>query len=205
VIDGVRGSKGEGVTRTEWFERGLVTGVGRVSGGILAGGFASLAASSPSRSQDVTSLNFALGYEELQAAFYAQALRDGFLRAQWLQFAQTVATHERAHVAYLRQTLGGAAQPSPRFELKRPPASLGEFSRMAVVLEDIGVALYDGQAGNLTARGLAVAAEIMSVESRHASWARAIAGELPAPVASDVPADAAQVRAQLAGAGVGIV
>ena len=73
---------------------------------------------------------------------------------------------------------------------------------MAVVLEDVGVALYNGQAGNLTAGALAAAAEIVSVEARHAAWARDLAGELPAPVATDVAADAAQVKARLTQAGV---
>jgi hypothetical protein len=45
----------------------------------------------------------------------------------------------------------------------------------------------------------------MSVESRHAAWARDLAGQEPAPVASDVPADATQVLARLRSEGVGIV
>jgi Ferritin-like domain len=71
-----------------------------------------------------------------------------------------------------------------------------------VVLEDIGVALYNGQAGNLTPGALAAAAEIVSVEARHAAWARDLAGELPAPAATEAPADLQQVKARLAQAGV---
>lgn len=194
----------EGVTRTQWLERGLAVGAGLASGGILLGGLAQLAASAPSPSQDLTVLRFALALEELQADFYARALRDLNLDPAWLQFAQTVSPHERAHLAFVRRLLGGAADPSPRLELTRAPVDAGEFQRLAVTLEDIGVSFYNGQAGNLTAGSLAAVSEIMSVESRHAAWARALAGEQPAPVASDVPADAAQVSDRLAQAGVGV-
>jgi hypothetical protein len=190
------------VTRAEYLERAGVVGAGLASGGILAGGFASLAASSPSKRQDVDVLSFALAFEELQADFYARALHGLGLRGDWLQFAQVVGAQERAHVAFVRRALGPAARPAPRLALTRVPSNVREFQHLAVVLEDVGVALYNGQAGNLTPRALAAAAEIVSVEARHAAWARDLAGELPAPVATDAPADAAQVKARLARAGV---
>jgi rubrerythrin len=151
---------------------------------------------------DVEVLNFALAFEELQADFYSRALRGLSLRGDWLKFAQVVGAHERAHVAFLRRALGSAAKPSPKFELTRSPADVREFQRLAIALEDAGVALYNGQAGNLTAGALAAAGQIVSVEARHAAWARDLAGEVPAPVATDVPADAAEAQAQLARVGV---
>ena len=180
----------------------VATAAGLASSGIVAGGFAALASSSATHSGDVAVLNFALAFEELQASFYAHALRSLSLSGEWLQFARVVGGHERDHVAFLRQTLGSAANPAPRFQLTSEPADLHEFQRVAVALEDVGVALYNGQAGNLTSRTLAAAAEIVSVEARHAAWARDLAGEIPAPVASDVPADTAQVRATLSQIGV---
>ncbi len=190
------------VTRAECLKRWNAIGAGLAAGGILVGGFASLASSSPGKAQDAAVLSFALAFEELQADFYAQALRDLSLRGDWLQFTQVVGAHERAHVAFVRRALGAAAKPVPKLTLRRPPANLGEFQRMAVELEDIGVALYNGQAGNLTAGALAAAAEIVSVEARHAAWARDLVGELPAPAATDMPADATQVEARLTRAGV---
>jgi hypothetical protein len=172
------------------------------AGGILAGGFASLAASSPSKRQDVDVLNFALAFEEFQADFYARASHGLALRGDWLQFVQVVGAQERAHVAFVRRALGSAANPAPRLGLRRVPGNLRDFQHLAVVFEDIGVALYNGQAGNLTPGALAAAAEIVSVEARHAAWARDLAGELPAPAANDGPADAAEVKARLAQAGV---
>ena len=190
------------VTRAEYLKRWSAVGAGLAAGGILVGGFASLASSSPGKAQDAAVLSFALAFEELQADFYARALRGLSLRGEWLQFAQVVGAHERAHVAFVRRALGAAAKPAPKLTLGRPPANLGDFQRMAVELEDVGVALYNGQAGNLTADALAAAAKIVSVEARHAAWARELAGELPAPAATDVPADATQVKARLAQAGV---
>ena len=193
---------GGSVTRSEWLERAAAMGAGLVSGGIVVGGFASLAASSPSKTQDVEVLNVALAFEELQSDFYARAVRGLALQGDWLQFATVVGAQERAHVSFVRRALGAAANPAPRLTLSRPPSSVAEFQHLAVVLEDIGVALYNGQAGNLTSGALAAAAEIVSVEARHAAWARDLAGEVPAPVATEVPADLEQVKARLAQAGV---
>jgi hypothetical protein len=190
------------VTRAEYLKRWSAVGAGLAAGGILVGGFASLASSSPGKAQDAAVLSFALAFEELQADFYARALLGLSLRGEWLQFAQVVGAHERAHVAFVRRALGGAATPAPKLTLRRPPANSGDFQRMAVELEEVGVALYNGQAGNLTADALAAAAEIVSVEARHAAWARDLVGELPAPAATDVAADATQVKVRLAKAGV---
>ena len=57
----------------------------------------------------------------------------------------------------------------------------------------IAVAGYNGQATNLTSGALAVAATIVSVEARHASWVRALAGEVAAPEPVDKPITAEQV------------
>jgi hypothetical protein len=48
------------------------------------------------------------------------------------------------------------------------------------------VLAYNGQAANLTKPALAAAAEIVSVEGRHAAWISDLAGEPPAPRAADV-------------------
>ena len=176
-------------------------GAGLTSGGIVAAALAPLANSSPSQ-RDVDVLNFALAFEELQANFYSSSSRGLSLHGDWLKFVEVVGAHERAHVAFLRRALGSSAKPAPRFELKRDPANPEEFQRLAIALEDVGVALYNGQAGNVTPKTLAAATEIVSVEARHAAWARDLAGELPAPVVTDVPADAAQVQARLAQLGV---
>lgn len=68
-------------------------------------------------------------------------------------------------------------------------------------LEDLGVAAYNGQATNLTAKALVPAAEIVSVEARHAAWIRAIAGKLPATGPTDEPLSSRAVMTALARTG----
>ncbi|MDQ6822154.1 MAG: ferritin-like domain-containing protein [Actinomycetota bacterium] len=192
-----------GATREQWIQRGLAGAAGVASGAILAGGFASLASSAAAGSQDVAVLNFALAFEQLQAKFYADAVRTLSLQGEWLQFAQVVGSHEQAHVAFLRRALGHAAKPVS-LKLSHPPTDLAAFQRLAITLEDLGVALYNGQAANVSKAVLAHAAEIVSVEARHASWARDLAGLNPAPAATDDPASVTQVQARLKSAGVSV-
>ena len=61
------------------------------------------------------------------------------------------------------------------------------------MLEDTGVAAYNGQGANVTKKVLAAAASIVSVEARHAAWIRDIAKKLPAPAAFDASKTADQV------------
>ena len=68
-----------------------------------------------------------------------------------------------------------------------------------MLLEDTGLAAYNGQAANLSAPALADVGRIISVEARHAAWVRALAGKQPAPVAIDVPISAAQAQTALKG------
>jgi hypothetical protein len=200
-VDGGSGAE-RSVTRASWLRRALAIGAGLGSGGILAGGFAHLASSSPSHRRDVAILNFALAFEELQAAFYADALRTGRLHGDWRRFAEVVGAHEHAHVAFLRRALGAAARPAPTLELGAAARDPARFPHVAIALEDAGVALYNGQGANLTPASLAAAAKIVSVEARHAAWARDLARENPAPEATDPGAGQAQVEAALGRAGV---
>ena len=66
-----------------------------------------------------------------------------------------------------------------------------------MVLEDAGVLAYNGEASNLTRKSLAAAAEIVSVEGRHAAWIRDIVGVPPAPRAADPGKPAQDVIEQL--------
>jgi rubrerythrin len=192
----------QAISRAQWFERGAALAAGLASGGILAGGLASLARSSALPAQDVEALNLALAFEELQADFYSRAAQALRLQADWAQFAHVVGSHERAHVTFLRRILGARAKAAPSMQLIQAPADPAAFQRVAVKLEDLGVAAYNGQSGNLTKASLAAVAKIVSVEARHAGWARDLAGELPAPVAVDPGVDEAQFKARLSQLGV---
>jgi hypothetical protein len=184
----------ERYTRGDVLLRGAVGGV-VVAGAIVIGGLPELSLSAPSAQQDAEILNFALVFEELQGAFYAQANDKGALRDELATFARVVGSQEIAHVAYVRRALGGAARKAPQFNFKGVTDHPGQFARTARALEDLGVAAYNGQATGLTREGLTAVAPIVSVEARHAAWIRAVLGEVPAPVASDVSVSAAQATA----------
>jgi hypothetical protein len=183
-------------TRGQLFRRGLGVSAVLAGGGLLAIRPGTSRAG-PSPSNDKKILNFALQLEYLQAAFYAAAVDAGTLRGEALEFAETVADHEREHVEFLLQALGSSAGPKPRFDFGQAPRAERTFLETAVLLENTGVAAYNGQAANLTKKSLAAAAEIVSVEGRHAAWASALAGLEPAPRAADPGSSAAAVAATL--------
>lgn len=167
---------------------------------VALGGGAVVAAeivASPDRgsaARDREILTFALLMERLQAAFYAEALKGGRLTGEARQFAKVVGAEEKAHVKYLADALGTSAGTSPRFKFGDATSDPAKFIATAVSLEDAGVGVYNGQAVNLTPKTLAAAARVVSVEARHAAWARALAGELPAPVPVDVPITVAKAK-----------
>ncbi len=150
-------------------------------------------------SSDAAILNFALTLEYLEAEFYTQAARSGF-GGKPGQLARVVGAHERAHVAFLRKTLGSAAVKKPKFNFKGTTADAGKFLATAKVLEETGVMAYAGQGPRLKTKALVVAAlSIHSVEARHAAWVRDILGgkgaNTPAPVAFDQPKSMEQILA----------
>jgi Ferritin-like domain len=170
-------------------------------GAALAAGGAALAAwplptsSAPSAKQDQEILRFALLLEDLQAAFYADALQRGTLTGELLDFATVVGSNERAHADHVRKVLGAGAPTPPRFDFGDNNADRGRFIKSAVALEDLGVDAYNGAAPSLTSDTLADVARIVSVEARRAGWIRDIAGEVPAPVAEDIGISAQDARA----------
>jgi rubrerythrin len=151
------------------------------------------AADAASKSEDLRILQLVLQLEYTQVALYERALQEASLNGELREFAQTALKHERQHLAAVKQALGSKAGPKPRFEFGSKTKSAEAFRQTAIKLEDIAVAGYNGQAANLTKGTLAVAAEIVSVEARHAAWVRAIAGETAAPDAVDKPMTAKQV------------
>ena len=181
---------------SEFPRRALFAGTGVVVGGILIGGLPRLATSAPSAAQDAEVLGFALELERLQEAFYAEALSSLDPDGEPGRFTRIVGGHERAHREFIEKALGGAAKPAPEFDFADTLSDTQSFLDTAVALEETAVAAYNGQATNLTPKALASAARIVSVEARHASWARGLAGKEPAPRGSDraIGADRAQTE-----------
>ncbi len=187
-----------GLSRAGLFSRSLAV-VGALGG--AAFGAAELAAAPRSRAsaaRDRDILNLALLVARLQAAFYAEALHGGKLKGEAHQFAAVVSGQEREHVKFLAGALGSHAAKSPAFSFGDATSDPDKFISTAVKLESTSLATYNGQGVNLTPATLSAAAKIVSVEARHAAWARAIAGEVPAPDAVDAPMTIAQAKQALA-------
>lgn len=151
---------------------------------------------------DVGILNFGLRFERLQATFYTQAEELGTVagmsdaKQRW---ARTLGAHERAHVKIIKQVLGPKAGPRPSFDFGEDNETDAAFTRTAVAMEDLTVALLTGIIPQIQDRGLTAALlGLLTVEARHAAWARNIIGSTPAPVAFDEPQTLASVRGALA-------
>jgi len=172
-------------TRADLLRRAATGGGALLAGGVLISGLPQLALGKPSAKQDGKILNFALLLEYLESEFYVQAVAGGALSGPLLDFASVVRDHELAHVEFLEGALGDAAIAKPTFDFKGTTSDADKFVATAIVLEDTGVAAYNGQGPRLRAKTLAAAASIVSVEARHAAWIRHLAGERPAPAALD--------------------
>jgi hypothetical protein len=191
----------EEATRAQLLRRTIVCG-GAVLGGAAIWGLPQLTDASPSAEQDKRVLNLVLAVEYVEAAFYEEALARAGLQGELKKFARIVGAHEKAHVAFLRQALGDAAEPAARHDFGDKTKNVDAFTAAAVALEDLAVATYNGQAVNLTPGSLKAAARIVSVEGRHAAWIRSIVGEVPAVEATDAAVKEDETRAQLRDFGV---
>lgn len=136
-------------------------------------------------------LNYGLGFEYLQSTFYTEADRVGTIarmderRATW---ARTLGAHERAHVAILKKVLGRKAIKKPSFNFGGVTETIEGFTRTAVAMEDLTTALLTGQMPRVRTPALVAAFfSLLTVEARHAAWARRIAGFRPVGPALDDP------------------
>jgi rubrerythrin len=169
--------------------------------GILGGAALDLSdafgASAPSAAQDRKIFNFALLVEDLKAQFYREALAKAGLRGELRRFAELAGNHEQAHADFLRRALGRQARQRTSFSFGNSTQDAPRFASTALELEELAVAAYNGQAANLTKKGLAAAIKIVSVEARHAAWIRDIVGKAPAPRAADPGQTADEVATTL--------
>jgi rubrerythrin len=187
----------ETTSRERFLQRAVVAGGALVAGGVIIGGLPRLAVSAQSPEQDVEIFNFALLLEYIQAAFYAETVERAELTGELFEFAKVVANHERAHVDYLLEALQGDARAEPVTDFGDATSDPDAFGAAAVTLEDVAVAAYNGQAANLTKGALRAVAAVISVDARHAAWARSIIGEPPAADAVDAPLTAEEATARL--------
>jgi hypothetical protein len=174
---------------------------------VVVGGGAIAAATLNAQSQgnDLALLNYALGLENLEAAFYNEGLTrftasdfsqssliaglGSSVGANVYSYLQKIREHENAHVVTLGaviKSLGGVpvAACKYNFGYKTPD----DFLKLAAVLENTGVMAYDGAIAQLTSKDLITAgAAIATVEARHASYLNLVIGDVPFPAAFDTP------------------
>jgi hypothetical protein len=150
-----------------------------------------------SKANDVRILQYALNFEYLQSTFYTETERAGTIAAMERRkgvWAKTLGAHERAHVKIIRQVLGDAAGKKPFFNFRGNTESEEKFTRTAVAMEDLTTALLIGVIPAVHSRGLIAAAfSLLTVEARHASWARHLAGVVPVAGAFDKPKPVGEV------------
>ena len=158
--------------------------------------------SAAARANETNILNYGLAFEYLQATFYTEAERLGTIarmRHRKAVWARTLGAHERAHVAILKSVLGKRAIRKPSFDFGGNTEDIDQFTRTAVAMEDLTVALLVGQAPRFHTRNLVAAIfSLLTVEARHAAWARRIVGTQPVAAAFDQPKTLAQVDSLVA-------
>lgn len=125
---------------------------------------------------DVAILNFAYALEQLEAAFYTQAMLTPYtgISAEEKLYLTDITKHEVIHREFFKNALGSAALPSLAVDF----SSIDFTSRASVLghamaFEDLGVEAYNGAGMYLvTPAYLVIAGQIVSVEGRHAAYLR---------------------------------
>jgi rubrerythrin len=170
------------------------------SGALLAALAAPAAAAD--RVTDLEILNFGLRFERLQATFYTEADRIGTIgkmAAPKQRWAEVLGAHERAHVRIFKKILGDRAEKRPFFDFHGVTETDDGFTRTAVAMEDLTVALLAGVTPRVHDRKLTAALfGLLTTEARHAAWARNIINTTPAAKAFDEPRSLDGVRATVA-------
>jgi len=192
-------------SRRSFFRRSAVV----VGGGAIA----AATLNAQSGGNDLALLNYALGLENLEAAFYNEGLTKftasdfsqssliaglgSSVGANVYSYLQKIREHENAHVVTLGaviKSLGGTpvAACKYNFGYKTPD----DFLKLAAVLENTGVMAYDGAIALLTSKDLITAgAAIATVEARHASYLNLVTGDVPFPAAFDTPKSMQEILA----------
>ena len=179
-----------GSRRAEFMKRAMLVGGAGIAGAMIAGSPRSTDAAQLSQ-PDLRALNLLLMVEYTEGAFYDEAVRRKRLDGELLDYARTVAAHEKEHLDFVRSALGGRAEDEPDFDFGDKTGDPDAFATAAGDLEDLAVAAYNGQGTNVSSK-----------TPRHAAWIRSIVGQPPAAEALDAPKSADQVLNGLRQAGL---
>jgi rubrerythrin len=192
-VSDLAGIRVEGFTRASFILRGALAAGAAYGAGAVAPFVSNTFAAVPQ--SDLAVVEFALGLEQLEAAFYTAALARAGLGGRLKTLATEFGAHEAEHAKALGDLitqLGGKPAPPPK--TKFGLTNQASFLRLAVVLEDTGVGAYNGAAPAVrTPDLLATLGEIAQTEARHSGALRMAAGLDPAPQAFEKPIAAPQV------------
>jgi hypothetical protein len=182
-----------GDTRADFLRKAAVGGAAMLT--VLG---APASARAAERLTDVDILNFGLRFERLQATFYTEAENMGTIAtmpAAKQRWARVLGAHERAHVRIIKKILGEKAGKRPFFDFHGVTETDDGFTRTAVAMEDLTVALLAGITPRIHDRALTAALfGLLTTEARHAAWARNIVHTVPAANAFDEPRSLDGVR-----------
>ena len=125
---------------------------------------------------DIGIFNYAYALEQLEAAFYTQALAAGAfasLSAADREMLTDIQADEVIHRDFLRTALGNSRIPDLAVNFGTAFGSANSILTTARTFEDLGVAAYNGAGKYLSnANNLLMAGKIVSVEARHAAALR---------------------------------
>lgn len=149
-------------------------------------------------------LNYALTLEHLEAAFYAEGIKNftaadfhkaGFNGPNFYKNLMEVAADEATHVTFLSTALSAAGvTPVAACTYDFGALTPKTFIETAVILEGVGVSAYLGAAALITNKDyLTAAASILTVEARHNAYVRNAVTKSPFPQPFDSPLDFDQV------------
>ena len=161
----------------------------------------------PVSESDLEILNFALGLERLEAAFYAQIQgaqqERAFLNERMLGAAREIGANEIAHLQALETAIiDGGGTPAVAASYRFPSnvfISPVAFTWFAHTLEEIGIGAYLGAVGQIESGALRrAAASIYGSETRHAALLRSLGGFIIAPRYFESPLSVEQVQGLIA-------
>ncbi|MTD45141.1 ferritin-like domain-containing protein [Conexibacter sp. W3-3-2] len=139
---------------------------------------------------DLDIANYALTLEYLEAAFYAQALKEvSGLSGDTKKLATELRDNEDEHVGALKSMIedaGGTPVDVPTVDFGDSFKDEATFLKTANVFEDLGVSAYNGAGPMIESTDiLGAAGSIVQVEARHAALIRLARDRPPAPQAFD--------------------
>jgi hypothetical protein len=172
-----------GDTRAVFFRKAAIGGGAVLGSSAFLGMLPELASAKPSKKQDIKILEYALTLEYLETAFYTEAAGAGTLSGDALAVAQLLAAHEATHVAAIKKvlkSLGVKPPKAPAFNFQGTNVDPAKFIPTALLLENTGVYAYHGQVPRVKTKAILVAAaQIATVEARHAAAIAVLNGQSP--------------------------